>query len=389
MGHSHPVAPTHTPRIFGLDALRAAAILSVTFAHFFAVLYPHVFWLGLFGHGGYYGVELFFVLSGFLIGEILIRAGDGLGHGGALPEFYVRRWFRTLPLFWLLVVINVLLDRWQDGVSRSLPDILQHALFARNFTWPHLAFLPESWSLAVEEWFYLLFPAVLWLGLRLKFRFDHVLIFAALGFYTFSTMMRLRTSGLPEVTWDVERIVVIHRFDAIMVGVLAAWVSIRFNSLWRRSAWPAALVGIVLLIAMYATLWRVEGNWFTSGFDSTFARVWRFNLVSLGCALLLPAASGWTLATENFGSTSIRKIALWSYAIYLIQHPVSRFVVPRFFRDSATSSGDAWGLFTLLLVATIGVSALLHYTYEAPCTRLRQRVGPTVRRIFQKKTDQA
>ena len=385
MGPSSPVAASHpTARIFGLDALRAAAILSVTFAHFFAVLYPHVFWLGLLGHGGYYGVELFFVLSGFLIGEILIRSGDSLGHGGALPEFYVRRWFRTLPLFWLLVAINVLLDRWQDGTHYALPEILQHAFFARNFTWPHFSFVPESWSLAVEEWFYLLFPAVLWLGLKLKLRFDAVLIFAATGFYVFSTAMRWKTASLPEVTWDVERIVVVHRFDAIMVGVMAAWFSARFNPLWRRGAWLAALAGVLLLVGMYLTLWRVEGNWFTSATDSGFTRVWRFNLVSLGAALLLPLASQWTLSSENFGSVAVRRIALWSYAIYLVQHPVSRFVLPRFFTDSATSTTSAWMLFGVLFAATLVVSAGLHYAYEAPCTRVRQRVGPAVKRFFSK-----
>ena len=80
-------------RIFGLDLLRAAAILSVLFAHLFAVLYPHVPWLGLLGHGGFFGVELFFVLSGFLIGQILIREGAELGRGAAVSfvhMFFVR-----------------------------------------------------------------------------------------------------------------------------------------------------------------------------------------------------------------------------------------------------------------------------------------------------------
>ncbi|MDB6127257.1 MAG: Peptidoglycan/LPS O-acetylase OafA/YrhL, contains acyltransferase and SGNH-hydrolase domain, partial [Verrucomicrobia bacterium] len=170
----------------------------------------------------------------------------------------------------------------------------------------------------------------------------------------------------------------------IMIGVVAAWVSARFNPLWRRGAWLAALVGALLLVGMYLTLWRVEGNWFTSAADSVFTRVWRFNLVSLGAALLLPIASQWTLSAENIGSLAIRRIALWSYAIYLVQHPVWRFVVPRFFTHSATSAGAAWALFGVLLAATLAVSAILHYAYEAPCTRLRQRVGPAVRRFFQK-----
>ena len=91
------VNTTHpSDRVFGLDLLRAAAIMMVICAHGFVVLYPHFGQaLGLFGHGGFYGVELFFVLSGFLIGQILVRSGNDLGRAGNVAFFYVRRWFRT------------------------------------------------------------------------------------------------------------------------------------------------------------------------------------------------------------------------------------------------------------------------------------------------------
>src|ERR1700730_16180708 len=100
-----------TDRVFGLDLLRAAAIMSVICAHGFVVLYPHLVGvLGIFGHGGFYGVELFFVLSGFLIGQILIRQGPALDRAANVAVFYVRRWFRTLPLFFLFLAINVWLE---------------------------------------------------------------------------------------------------------------------------------------------------------------------------------------------------------------------------------------------------------------------------------------
>src|SRR5204863_5095522 len=94
-----PMTSRATDRVFGLDLLRAAAIMMVICAHGFVVLYPHFGdALGVFGHGGFYGVELFFVLSGFLIGQILIRRGLALGRAANVAVFYVRRWFRTLPL---------------------------------------------------------------------------------------------------------------------------------------------------------------------------------------------------------------------------------------------------------------------------------------------------
>jgi peptidoglycan/LPS O-acetylase OafA/YrhL len=76
---------------------------TVVVAHGFNFLMPHLpWWCGFLGHSGFYGVELFFALSGFLIGNLLIRTGSALAQPDRLVTFYIRRWFRTLPLFWLL-----------------------------------------------------------------------------------------------------------------------------------------------------------------------------------------------------------------------------------------------------------------------------------------------
>src|SRR5947207_11288502 len=124
-------------------------------------------------------------------------------------------------------------------------------------------------------------------------------------------------AGKPAAVWsEAQRMVVIYRFDGLMIGVFAALVSIRFPQRWDKSGLVAALVGIPLLIAMYSTLWKIENHQLAFGDDSYFARTFRFTLVSLGFALLLPRASGWTLIKENFCSRAIRRIALWSYGLY-------------------------------------------------------------------------
>jgi peptidoglycan/LPS O-acetylase OafA/YrhL len=376
-----------TGRVFGLDLLRAAAILMVICAHGFVVLYPHFGdALGVFGHGGFYGVELFFVLSGFLIGQILIRAGGDLCQAGNVAFFYVRRWFRTLPLFFLFLIVNVLFERLFRAHAVGLGEALSHGFFVRNLTGFHMTFFPESWSLAIEEWFYLLFPAALWLGLKLTKRFEVVFLSAAFGFLAFSTVARMVAAPDPVATWSDElRMVVIYRFDALMIGMVGAWLSIRFQKAWLRSALLCALAGVVLLIAMYATLWKIENGHLQFGDDNFFARTFRFTLVSIGFALLLPWASKWKLTGENFGSTAVRKIALWSYGLYLAHLPVFLLVTRAGFgADAPMPLVKALVSFSLQIGGAILLSALLYRFFEAPCTRLRERAAPAVATLFRR-----
>jgi peptidoglycan/LPS O-acetylase OafA/YrhL len=378
--------PVHSAgRVFGLDLLRAAAIMMVVCAHGFVVLYPHFGEpLGFFGHGGFFGVELFFVLSGFLIGQILIRTGTDLGAAGNVAYFYVRRWFRTLPLFLLFLIVNVVFERLFRAHAVGAGEALSHGFFLRNLTGFHMTFFPESWSLAIEEWFYLLFPAALWLGLKLTKRFETVFLSAAFSFLAFSTIARLVAAPDPAATWSEElRMVVIYRFDALMMGMLGAWFSLRFPRTWLRLATVCAFGGVVLLVAMYATLWKIENGHLQFGDDSYFARTLRFSLVSLGFALLLPWASAWKLAGENPGSTAVRKIALWSYGLYLVHLPVFLLLARAGLgADAPLSLGQALGSFVLQIGGAILLSALLYRFFEAPCTRLREKAAPVVAKLF-------
>jgi peptidoglycan/LPS O-acetylase OafA/YrhL len=374
-----------TGRVFGLDLLRAAAITMVICSHGFVVLYRHFGDpLAIFGHGGFYGVELFFVLSGFLIGRILIGQGAELSRAGKVALFYVRRWFRTLPLFFLFLIVNVAFEYWFRVHQVGLGEGLTHGFFLRNFAGFHMTFFPESWSLAIEEWFYLLFPATLWLGLKFTKRFDAVFLSAAFGFFAFSTISRIIAASDPSVTWSEGlRMVVIYRFDALMIGMIAAWLSIRFPTPWSRSRLLSAIAGTVLLLAMYATLWKIVDGRLAFGDDDFFARTFRFTLVSIGFALLLPWAAAWKLSAENPASVSVRKIALWSYSLYLVHLPVFALVTRvGLGAEVPMSLPKALFSFALQIGGAILLSALLYRFFEAPCTRLRERAGPAVARIF-------
>jgi peptidoglycan/LPS O-acetylase OafA/YrhL len=375
--HGQDIAASTHRRVFGLDALRAAAILGVVFSHSFVVLYPHFGdVLGFFGHAGFYGVELFFVLSGFLIGQIILRAGPAIGHPRRLLLFYVRRWFRTLPLFLLFLVVNVAIEYRLHAHPVPPGEIVQHGLFLRTFLSNQLTFFGESWSLAIEEWFYLLFPAALAAGLFLFRKFDQVFLLSAATFYLFSTIARVLSAGIASHAWDNwQRFVVVGRFDALMIGMFAAWAAIRWPDLWRRHARILAFMAASLLVIIYVSLWRIHDGQLAFAPDSFFARTFRFNLVSLGFALLLPAAAGWGRAHENVATLSVRKVALWSYAMYLVHLPIFAVSTRYFFTEWKSSILQALALFVLQVGSTVAFSALLYQFFELRCTRLREPVG--------------
>ncbi len=177
-------------------------------------------------------------------------------------------------------------------------------------------------------------------------------------------------------TWDQwQRMIVINRFDALMIGMFGAWVASRWPVRWREYARPLALIGGILLVILFFSLWRLHDGRLAFAPDSFFARTFRFNIISLCLAFLLPAASGWTLQHENAVSLSIRKIALWSYAIYLVHLPVYTFTEHYLFHDWKTSLPQAFALFSLQMVLTFVVSALLYRFFETRLTRLREPVG--------------
>ena len=114
------------------------------------------------------GVDLFFVLSGFLIGGIMLRDFNQSSSIYELLSFWKRRWFRTLPLYFLILGLNyvVVKNEWIKGdIEQANSTFL---CFLQNLTEPFYDFFWESWSLSVEEWFYLTSPVLFFLLLKLK-----------------------------------------------------------------------------------------------------------------------------------------------------------------------------------------------------------------------------
>src|SRR5262245_22239735 len=185
-------------RIAGLDLLRSLAILAVLVSHGRHFVTPYIAELEHLRLFGFFGVELFFVLSGFLIGSILLRGVECFDQRKNLTAFLLRRWLRTLPNYYLFLAINGLVAL---VLGQAIPHFFAYLFFLQNIADRHPAFFGEAWSLAVEEWFYLCFSVSLCLALMLKRSLSMFLILVLI-FMTVPTILRVWWVTMFDPSWD-------------------------------------------------------------------------------------------------------------------------------------------------------------------------------------------
>ena len=365
-------APGHA---FGLDALRATAVASVLLAHgslFHADAHPGArFVLVIFG---VLGVEIFFALSGFLVGRQLLLVAEGRA---GLWRFLVRRWVRTLPNYFLFLAINAALVWWV--IDRQHPDA-RFLWFGQALAWPATSqFFPESWSLAIEEWFYLI--AALGFALAAAMRASpRTLGWALVAVLVAGPVARLAVQLAAAVPIDAGvRKISLTRLDALAYGLGCAWLErYRPERFERLKAVAVRVIGVVLAIAGAVLLaaWSIDLRVFEparSLRDQVLAAA-LFSALPMAAACALPFLSSWRPARGRLVG-GIGHVSAWSYSIYLVHFPLllvmgQRWVVP---------AGDAaWSVArtTTWLVATLGLSALVYARFESPLLRRR----PSLRR---------
>ena len=214
-------------RNYGLDIVRATAILTVVWAHSLYLLkLPVPQWvvrpMGLLIPDG---VSIFFVLSGYLIGGILIRNLERDAPTGAnLGKFWVRRWCRTLPAYYLVLTALTLYHMQFSGMAFA--EVWKYFFFLQNFNTPHPRVFAEAWSLSIEEWFYLLVPILLFAGVRLGLSTKQAVLAVVLIVIVFSMGFRTYRYATGDVVfWELDLIFrkqVVTRLDSLIWGVLGA-----------------------------------------------------------------------------------------------------------------------------------------------------------------------
>lgn len=368
-------------RNFGLDVLRVAAIGAVLAFHgdlgfFISTGVSH--WQGgraaISASGGVLALEWFFVLSGYLIGAILIRSVERQpGWWSGARTFWLRRWFRTLPNYYLFLFVNTLLV-WA-GIEQG------------EFSWRFLVFMQsltsaqqkpfffaESWSLAVEEWFYLLIPAVLGaLGLVLRGSRKARFLAAAGLMIALPTLLRIAVASPAHFfEWDdnVRRVTVMH-LDSIGWGVMAAVVERWYPQAWARHRGRKAVLGLALVLASVAALFYlmvVDWRGVAAGRLNDLALM---TAPALGTALMLPWLCAWQ-APADWLRRCARRTAEYSYSMYLCHYPLMLLML-YVVRQLGWSASEAlvW-LLPLWLALTFALSALVFHGFERPLTQLRE-----------------
>ncbi|MBB2806875.1 acyltransferase family protein [Xanthomonas arboricola] len=355
-----------------LDLLRGLAIVWVMLFHSFVVggLGPDWTWLSRYG---WMGVDLFFVLSGFLIGTQVLRP---LARGQRLDfkEFYLRRAFRILPAFLLVLVIYM---AWPD--FRESPGLAPWWMFV-TFTlnlfvdYGRDAAFSHAWSLCVEEHFYLVFPLLATLLLRrpsaTRFGVLCVLVVVAgialrAGIWWHNTALDSAGVGLQR-NWFIEDIYypTWNRLDGLLAGVVLAVLKVFRPTLWQRlqQHGNAILCAGVAILALALWLFRER--------TGLLGNAVGWPVLSLGLALLVLAGTASSGVLGGLRVPGAAWLAAISYSLYLTHKAV--FHLTQGWFGPALEGRGVLAFAVYGLVAVLG-GALLHYAVERPFLQLRDR----------------
>ncbi|MET0637730.1 MAG: acyltransferase [Chitinophagaceae bacterium] len=287
-------------RSYGLDVVRAGAVLIILFSHSLELLHVYIpfFWIGT-----YSGVDLFFSLSGFLIGRILITLFNQPDPSISLiKSFWRRRWLRTLPLYFIVLSANIIISLITWPAFRI---DWTYFVFLQNFH-NNPYFFGESWSLGIEEWFYFLVPLFGLVYYRVRrltntgVTGQFVILNVALIIIILFNLLRFARAG----QFPVQAI--LYRYDAIAYGLIAACLSKSDILKTRKYS--------LLMLCLGSICWG-GGFIFSIKAGEELFRTLYFPLTGAGTALIVLGLYFYRYKKTFPIITQVSKI---SYSIYLL-----------------------------------------------------------------------
>ena len=354
-----------TRRIPALDGIRGLAILLVlglhsqanfadvpvgsTLARLFAL--TRLWWCG---------VDLFFVLSGFLIGGILLNARDSSSY---YRTFYMRRAFRILPLYFLLLSLYSLVSQWLPPFGDPIPFAL-YPLMLQNFVTAATGFfgvvwLSVTWSLAVEEHFYLIAPTLI---RRLS---DRTMISFVVAAIIVTPVIRVIMCLAWPTGFMGAYVLVISRADALMWGIGIALIMRNAAAIaWleQRRKWLLAGLAIAAAFVGYMTM----ENW---TIVMIAMNALGYSVIAGGFALLvlLVLINDDSRLAALFRWRPLRFLGVRAYAIYLFHLPAIYLVfLANGYTSPAVRRWDEWALAWLGIAAAVLFASFTWKFIELP-----------------------
>ena len=361
-------------RIHGLDTLRALAVTLVVLHHYTLFVSNDDDTFGWVGRIGWVGVDLFFALSGYLIGN-QIFAALGTREGLSLKSFYARRLLRTLPNFWVVLAIYFLWPAFREDAP--LLPLWRYLSFTQNLGLEPGTAFSHSWSLAIEEQFYLLLPALAMLGAALRLRISIAWIVIVLvvicGMLLRAWLWSANVDAHKYGIYFYYKLIYyssLCRLDELVAGVALALLRNRHPQAWAALTRDGRLPLAAGVAVTGTAFWFFLDNHY--GFAMT---VFGYPMLGLGFGLLILAALSERSLLRALRIPGAASLALWSYAIYLTHRGASAV-------GAQVLSGLGFGPQTkVAIVSLLGLSVLsgwlLYRLVETPFMRLRERYVPS------------
>jgi len=363
---------------FELDLVRAVAISLVILFHLNqkVIHLPADSYLGLFFSWGWHGVDLFFVLSGFLIGGQLIE--DNFELKFSFKRFYLKRILRTFPPYYFYYALVTVVYSYSIGTfalrnTTILKDLLLHLAYLNNY----IEVIPRRselfWSLAIEEQFYLVMPLIMFLIIRYAKRY----IFPALvTFICLGTVIRLALyePGLTVGGWAHGFYTPFHtRFDELLFGVATAYIFINYKDRLEglSGGWKALMLAITTLCLGATYLYGGMGQGY-------FNTCWQFTVTGLGFALLILYITIFPIGRFVPIKWAMRGTARLSYTMYIYHMIILNLYLSYLAKKGIAFEGNSTALFAVLLLIYIAglfaISGFFYSLIEMPFMYYRKKI---------------
>ncbi|MGF6762810.1 peptidoglycan/LPS O-acetylase OafA/YrhL [Paraburkholderia sp. GAS33] len=354
-------------RSIELDFIRGIAIIAVMGFHFHSVQtgsaiiasieYP----LKSFGREG---VNLFFTLSGFLVGGLLLKQYAKVGHIDA-RRFIIRRIFKIWPAYYVLILFHVL-----SGRHPTSTFLVQNLTHMQNYLGSSIS---QTWSLAVEEHFYLFLPALLMIVAALRLRANAVI---ATLLTICVIVLAARCAVVANGNLDAAFFYTQYRIDSLLFGVILAAVYWMKPELYRRLAAHKKTL-IALVLALVAWLVLATKN---IPLDESIG----YTIQALGfCALIVLTIEYSQKLREAWLFRAVAWIGVYSYGIYL-WHSLALAPGDMLIRKFAALHVPAIAAWAPVLIAQFAIAIVIGYVttraIEFPFLRIRDAIFPARRK---------